>query len=77
MKARAPNPGRSATRRKVISTPCCAALSASNSTITALDGKYKLTQNRDAADREAVRAAYEREGREDMARHGLTRLNEP
>ena len=36
--------------------------------ITQLDGKYKLTQNRDAADREAVRAAYAREGREDLAR---------
>jgi transcriptional regulator len=37
-------------------------------TVTQLDGKYKLTQNRDAADREAVRAAFEREGREDLAR---------
>jgi transcriptional regulator len=36
--------------------------------ITQLDGKYKLTQNRDEADRDAVRAAYEREGRDDMAR---------
>ena len=36
--------------------------------ITQLDGKYKLTQNRGAADREAVRAAYDREGRADMAR---------
>lgn len=36
--------------------------------IARLDGKYKLTQNRDNADREAVRAAYECEGREDMAR---------
>jgi transcriptional regulator len=36
--------------------------------IAQLDGKYKLTQNRDEADREAVRAAYEREGRDDMAR---------
>jgi transcriptional regulator len=36
--------------------------------ITQLDGKYKLTQNREAADREGVRAAYEAEGREDMAR---------
>jgi transcriptional regulator len=36
--------------------------------ITQLDGKYKLTQNRDAADRDAVAAAFEREGREDMAR---------
>lgn len=36
--------------------------------IAQLDGKYKLTQNRDAADREAVAAAYAREGREDMAR---------
>jgi predicted FMN-binding regulatory protein PaiB len=33
-----------------------------------LEGKYKLSQNRDAADREAVAAAYEREGRTDMAR---------
>jgi transcriptional regulator len=46
--------------------------------ITQLDGKYKLTQNRDAADRDAVRAAYEREGREDMARlMGLTKANGP
>ena len=37
-------------------------------TVTQLDGKYKLTQNRDAADREGVRAAFEREGREDLAR---------
>jgi transcriptional regulator len=36
--------------------------------ITQLDGKYKLTQNRDAADREGVRDAYEAEGRTDMAR---------
>jgi transcriptional regulator len=36
--------------------------------IAQLDGKYKLTQNRDEADRDAVRAAYEREGRDDMAR---------
>ena len=36
--------------------------------IIQLDGKYKLTQNRDAADREAVAEAYAREGREDMAR---------
>jgi transcriptional regulator len=37
-------------------------------TVTQLDGKYKLNQNRDVADREGVRAAYEREGREDLAR---------
>jgi transcriptional regulator len=36
--------------------------------IARLDGKYKLSQNRDAADRDAVRDACEREGREDMAR---------
>jgi transcriptional regulator len=36
--------------------------------ITQLDGKYKLTQNREAADREGVRDAFERERREDMAR---------
>jgi len=36
--------------------------------ITQLDGKYKLTQNRSEADREAVADAYAREGREDMAR---------
>ena len=36
--------------------------------IAQLDGKYKLTQNRDEADREAVRDAYGREGRADMAR---------
>ena len=36
--------------------------------IAQLDGKYKLTQNRDEADRAAVRDAYEREGRADMAR---------
>ena len=36
--------------------------------IARLDGKYKLTQNRDAADREGVCAALEREGREDLAR---------
>jgi transcriptional regulator len=35
--------------------------------ITQLDGKYKLTQNRDGVDRAAVVAAYEREGRTDMA----------
>lgn len=34
--------------------------------IAQLDGKYKLSQNRDTADREAVREAYEREGRADM-----------
>ena len=36
--------------------------------IVQLDGKYKLSQNRDAADREAVAAAYEGQGRKDMAR---------
>lgn len=36
--------------------------------ITQLDGKYKLTQNRDNADREAVAQAYAREGCADMAR---------
>jgi len=36
--------------------------------ITQLDGKYKLTQNRDEADRQAVADAYAREGRADMAR---------
>ena len=36
--------------------------------IAQLDGKYKLTQNRDAVDREAVAEAYAREGRDDMAR---------
>lgn len=36
--------------------------------ITRLDGKYKLTQNRDTADREAVAAAFEREGHDDLAR---------
>jgi transcriptional regulator len=36
--------------------------------VTQLDGKYKLTQNRDEADRAAVRDAYAREGRDDMAR---------
>jgi len=36
--------------------------------IAQLDGKYKLTQNRDETDRDAVRDAYAREGREDMAR---------
>jgi transcriptional regulator len=35
--------------------------------VTVLEGKYKLSQNRDAADRDAVAAAYEREGRTDMA----------
>jgi transcriptional regulator len=35
--------------------------------ITQLDGKTKLTQNRDAADRDAVADAYAREGRADMA----------
>ncbi|HEX4027829.1 MAG TPA: FMN-binding negative transcriptional regulator [Rhizomicrobium sp.] len=46
--------------------------------ITQLDGKYKLTQNRERADREAVRAAYEGEGREDMARlMDVTKANGP
>ncbi|HEY2009105.1 MAG TPA: FMN-binding negative transcriptional regulator [Rhizomicrobium sp.] len=36
--------------------------------IAELEGKYKLTQNREEADREAVRDAYAREGRDDMAR---------
>jgi transcriptional regulator len=35
--------------------------------ITELEGKYKLSQNRDQADHEGVRAAYEGEGRADMA----------
>src|ERR1700761_6170467 len=36
--------------------------------IAQLDGKYKLTQNRDTADRDAVAEAYARGGRDDMAR---------
>jgi len=33
-----------------------------------LEGKYKLSQNRDGADRAGVREAFEREGRDDIAR---------
>jgi transcriptional regulator len=36
-------------------------------TIEALEGKYKLSQNRDAADRDGVREAFAREGRDDLA----------
>ena len=36
--------------------------------VESLAGKYKLSQNRDAADRAGVRAAFEREGRADLAR---------
>jgi transcriptional regulator len=36
-------------------------------TIESLQGKYKLSQNRDAADRAGVRDALEREGRDDIA----------
>jgi transcriptional regulator len=36
--------------------------------IDTLEGKYKLSQNRDEADRAAVREAFRREGREDIAR---------
>jgi transcriptional regulator len=36
-------------------------------TIEKLDGKYKLSQNRDAADRDSVREAYMREGRSDLS----------
>jgi transcriptional regulator len=36
--------------------------------IETLEGKYKLSQNRDAADRAGVRAAFAREGRADIAR---------
>ena len=32
-----------------------------------LEGKYKLSQNREAADREGVREAFAREGRSDLA----------
>ena len=35
--------------------------------IAGLEGKYKLSQNRDAADRAGVRDAFEREGRADLA----------
>jgi transcriptional regulator len=35
--------------------------------ITALEGKYKLSQNRDAADRDGVREAFAREGRTDLS----------
>ena len=35
--------------------------------IAALDGKYKLSQNRDAADRDGVREAFASEGRPDLA----------
>jgi transcriptional regulator len=37
-------------------------------TIQSLEGKYKLSQNRDAADRAGVAAAFTREGRADIAR---------
>ena len=37
-------------------------------TIESLQGKYKLSQNRDAADRAGVREAFEREGLTDLAR---------
>jgi transcriptional regulator len=37
-------------------------------TIESLEGKYKLSQNRDAADRAGVREAFMREGRPDLAR---------
>ncbi len=37
-------------------------------TIENLQGKYKLSQNRDAADRVGVRDAFAREGRDDIAR---------
>ena len=36
--------------------------------IETLQGKYKLSQNREAADRAAVREAFAREGRADIAR---------
>jgi transcriptional regulator len=36
--------------------------------VGAVEGKYKLSQNRDAADRAAVREAFAREGRDDIAR---------
>jgi transcriptional regulator len=37
-------------------------------TIESLQGKYKLSQNRDAADRAGVREAFGREGLTDLAR---------
>jgi transcriptional regulator len=37
-------------------------------TIESLEGKYKLSQNRDDADRAGVREAFAREGRADLAR---------
>lgn len=37
-------------------------------TVETLEGKYKLSQNRDAADRLGVRDAFVREGRSDIAR---------
>jgi transcriptional regulator len=36
-------------------------------TVEKLEGKYKLSQNRDAADRDGVREAFAREGRNDLA----------
>jgi transcriptional regulator len=36
-------------------------------TIEVLEGKYKLSQNRDAADRDGVREAFTREGRPDLS----------
>jgi len=36
-------------------------------TIQTLEGKYKLSQNRDAADRDGVRDSYAREGRTDLS----------
>ena len=36
-------------------------------TIETLEGKYKLSQNRDTADRDGVREAFAREGRSDLS----------
>ena len=37
-------------------------------TIQAIEGKYKLSQNRPEADQQGVRDAFAREGRDDIAR---------
>ena len=70
--ARAPSPGRSATRRRISSPRRSAPIVGVEIEIADIKGKWKASQNRKAADRAGVVAGLEAEGDED-ARDGCDR----
>ena len=65
MKRAATSPGRSATRPPAISTALLRAIVGFELTIAKLEGKWKLSQNRDAADHAGARDGLLRDGHDD------------